>query len=202
MQAMVVSVSLALVGCSSMEVARTPATAEIPKHQYRVYVHTGDGTMDQIVWNQASMQLGKVLNVVDAAGSGQAGAVEITFTSTSQNAFIGSSSATATTYSSGQGWYSGTATRYGNTTTLNGQIQTAGTSTTYATGTSTVMPLTWQNSTMFVTVKAPDGSRLWQTQYHYKGGWELSGWSVNTADEAANLCLKRISRKLKADLKK
>lgn len=53
---------------------------------------------------------------------------------------------------------------------------------------------------MLLTIKDHDGNRLWSADYSYKGGWEMSGWSVNTPDEAARLCLRRIHEKLKTEL--
>ncbi len=49
-----------------------------------------------------------------------------------------------------------------------------------------------QNSTMLAVLRQGDGERLWSGDYSYKGGWELSGWVVNTPEEAARLVAKRL----------
>src|SRR6476660_2595306 len=36
----------------------------------------------------------------------------------------------------------------------------------------------WQNSTMLVIIRTPDRERLWTGEYNYKGGMEMSGFSV------------------------
>lgn len=55
---------------------------------------------------------------------------------------------------------------------------------------------------MIVVLKHGDGGRLWSADYSYKGGWELSGWVVNTPAEAARLVAKRLKDKFLTDLKK
>ena len=57
----------------------------------------------------------------------------------------------------------------------------------------------WQNSTMLLIIKSKDGERLWTAEYNYKGGMELSGFSVNSPAEAAKLVTKRISEKFASD---
>ena len=37
---------------------------------------------------------------------------------------------------------------------------------------------TWQNSTMLMVIKDSKGKRLWTGEYNYKGGVEMSGFSV------------------------
>jgi hypothetical protein len=52
---------------------------------------------------------------------------------------------------------------------------------------------------MIVVLKKNDGTRIWTGDYNYRGGWELSGWVVNTPDEAARLVIRRLKKKLKSD---
>jgi len=54
---------------------------------------------------------------------------------------------------------------------------------------------------MLIVLKKNDGERIWTADYKYKGGWEFSGWSVNTPDEAARLVIKRLKNKLTKDFK-
>jgi len=60
--------------------------------------------------------------------------------------------------------------------------------------------LSWQNSTMVIVLKDAGGARLWTADYEYKGGSDISGFWVNTADEAAKLCVKRLKARMKRDL--
>lgn len=176
-------------GCSTMEVSQDRSSAsDIRRYRYQLGVRTGNQLMDQMVFEQARLHLGKVIEITEEEPR-DSGAVEITFASSSQSAFVGSSAAFANTTGYVNGWYTGNAASF------------SGSASTVATSVTTGSTLTWQNSTMFVTLKNPEGKRLWTTQYNYKGGWEFSGWVVNTPDEASNLCLKRIAERLSKDLK-
>lgn len=57
----------------------------------------------------------------------------------------------------------------------------------------------WQNSTMLLFIKSKDGERLWTCEYNYKGGLELSSFSVNSPAESAKLVTKRIAEKFASD---
>lgn len=57
----------------------------------------------------------------------------------------------------------------------------------------------WQNSTMLMMIKDSSGNRLWTGEYTYKGGWEMSSFTVNSPVEAAKLVTKRIVNKLVSD---
>jgi len=117
--------------------------------------------------------------------------MEITFASSDQSWFVGTSNTTGSATAYGSGWYSGNGY-------LGGTATVSGSSTTINSGGS----FTWQNSTMLIVIKKEDGERLWTADYSYKGGWELSGWVVNTPDEAARLVIKRLKQKFQEDFKK
>jgi len=53
-----------------------------------------------------------------------------------------------------------------------------------------------------MTLKDRNGDRLWTADYNYKGGWEMSGFAVNTADETARLCVRRLKMRMASDLSK
>jgi len=55
---------------------------------------------------------------------------------------------------------------------------------------------------MLIVLKKSGGERIWTADYKYKGGWEMSGFSVNTPDEAARLLIKRLRNKFRNDFKK
>ncbi len=143
--------------------------------------------MDHVTFEQAFLQLGRVIRLSEKPEEAT-GYCEITFASSGESAFIGSTQGYAQSASYANGWYSGDT------------VHVTGNATTQWSSTTTAAPLTWQNSTMMVVLKDPEGHRLWTADYNYKGGWELSGWSVNTAQEAAKLCIKRVTARLKSEL--
>ena len=57
----------------------------------------------------------------------------------------------------------------------------------------------WQNSTMLMIIKSSTGKRLWTGEYNYKGGMEMSSFTINSPVEAAKLVSKRIVNKLVSD---
>jgi hypothetical protein len=99
-----------------------------------------------------------------------------------------SASAVGSANAQASGWYTG-----------NGYIGQAisGSSAAVTTGST----FEWQNSTMVMVLKHRDGERLWSAYYNYKGGWELSGWVVNTPEEAARLVTRRLKAHFVQDFK-
>jgi len=57
----------------------------------------------------------------------------------------------------------------------------------------------WQNSTMLMVIKNSAGKRLWTGEYNYKGGLEMTSFTVNSPVEAAKLVSERIVKKLVSD---
>jgi hypothetical protein len=174
-----------LSACSTMESA--PVKGEIQKlgtnGPYAVVVKAG--AISPIVYEYAIREFGKKLEVTEGADS--KGRIEITFASTSDSAWVGVATSTSVTNFNGNGWYSG------NIAYANGQVTTAGSS--ISSGSS----LTWQNSTMLVVIRDAEGKRVWTADYVYKGGWELSGFYVNTAEEAARYTLQKVVAQLAKD---
>ena len=177
----------ALVGCSEMETHPTVTSAQPLKEAepFAVMVQTGSDVAP-IVYEYAVEELGKSFRIVE---NGPAkGRIEITFSSSTQSAFFGSSTGYTTGSFNSSGWYSGNRTYY------SGQLSAT------TTGISSGGTFDWQNSTMIVVIRDEAGNRLYSADYKYKGGWELSGFVVNTPAEAAKLCIERIHKKLVADL--
>lgn len=168
-----------------------PLAAErVNNGKYSVLVRSGHPGMDKIIYEIAVMELGQFLEISEREDQiDQNGRVEITFASSSQSAYLASGTTVSSATASATGWYYGNGywggTGYAQSTTTS--LASGGT-------------FTWQNSTMLMTVKDKSGARLWTADYNYKGGWEMSGWSVNTADEAARLCIKRLKKRLQNDL--
>lgn len=145
--------------------------------------------MNKLVWEMAFLQFGDVLPLRDHEPF--TGVMEVTFLSSDQEWFVASSSTVGRATVHGSGWYS----RSGH---VDVTARVTGSSSTVSSG----GVLTWQNSTMFIVLKKNDGERIWTADYNYKGGWELSGWVVNTPDEAARLVIKRLKKKFKNDFTK
>ncbi len=179
-----------LAGCSSVETQKTatPLAAIQSTGRFQLLVRTGNGVMDKLVYEMAYQQFGSLVPLREKEP--YTGAMEITFASSDQSWFVGTSSSVGNATASGSGWYSGNG-YIGGTATISGN------STTVSSGGS----FTWQNSTMFIVLKKADGERLWTADYNYKGGWEMSGWVVNTPDEAARLVIKRLKQKFSEDFK-
>jgi hypothetical protein len=144
--------------------------------------------MDKFVYEVAYQQFGEIIPLREQEP--YTGVMEITFASSDQTWFVGCSSTVGSATAFGSGWYSGTG-YVANTSTVTGS------SSTITSGGN----LIWQNSTMLIILKNKGGQRIWTADYNYKGGLELSGFSVNTPAEAARLVIKRLKNKLKNDFK-
>jgi hypothetical protein len=171
-----------LAGCSTMATSGggAPMAAVLPTERIQLKVRTGNDQMDALVYELAYQQFSNVMPLREEGP--YTGTLEITFASSTQGAFLGSSTDIASVRPTGSGWYTG------------GRAV----STSITTGTF----LEWQNSTMLAVLRGPDGQRQWSADYSYKGGWEMSGWVVNTPEEAARLIVKRLAARFVADTKK
>jgi len=145
--------------------------------------------MDKLVYEMAYQQFGSLLPLKEKEP--YTGVMEITFVSSDQSAFVGASSTVGSATAYGSGWY--TSSGY-----VGGAVTATGSTSTISSG----GVFTWQNSTMLIVLKKSDGERIWTADYNYKGGWEMSGFVVNTSDEAARLVLKRLKEKFESDFKK
>ena len=136
--------------------------------------------MDALVYELAYQQFSGVMPLREKEP--YSGVLEVTFASSTQSGFVGSSASTTSLQPSGGGWYTGG--RAVSTSISSGAF------------------LEWQNSTMLAVLKKTDGERLWSADYSYKGGWELSGFVVNTPEEAARLIVKRLAARFASDAKR
>ena len=185
------SLSLALLavlsGCSSMQSSvGSGGHVRLSEHApFEIQVRTPSAGLSPIVYELAVQEFGKSLDIAEH-GPGK-GVIEVMFSSQGDSAFFGSSTTSTTGRVYGSGWYTGN-TFYG-----------AATSTGVATTVSSGASFTWQNSTMIVVVRDKEGRRLYTADYDYKGGWEISGWVVNTPEEAARLCIERVRKQMAND---
>lgn len=183
--------AVGLSGCSSVETQKTatPLAAIQSTERFQLLVRTGNGVMDKLIYEMAYQQFGGLVPLREKEP--YTGVMEITFASSDQSMFVSTSSTVGNATAYGSGWYSGSGY-------VGGTAAVSGNSTTVGVGGA----FTWQNSTMFIVLKKQDGERLWTADYNYKGGWEMSGWVVNTPDEAARLVIKRLKQKFLDDFKK
>ncbi|WGZ92679.1 MAG: hypothetical protein QJT81_12475 [Candidatus Thiothrix putei] len=168
--------------CSSMETnIKNSSDIKLKKYApYTIQVRTPSSDLSPLIYEFAVQEFSKSLDIAEKEKG--KGTIEVTFSSQGESAFIGTSSTNAQAYSSG--WYTGN-TSY-NSSRITGQANTI------TSGGS----FTWQNSTLFVVVRDSEGHRLYSADYKYKGGWELSGFVVNTPEEAARLCIERVHEQM------
>ncbi|MGH6964606.1 MAG: hypothetical protein ACREE0_08975 [Phenylobacterium sp.] len=173
--------------CSTVETSglAAPVAQSLRQDRIQLRVHTGDEQMDRLVYEMAYQQFADVIPLREREP--YTGYFEVTFASKTAGAYIGSSSTVAQASGTGYAWYTGAA--------VSGFATANGTSSTVSSGSV----LEWQNSTMLAVLKRSDGERLWSADYSYKGGWEMSGWVVNTPEEAARLVTKRLKARFTAD---
>lgn len=185
-----IGLAVCIAGCSSVQTQRknVPLASIQASERFQLMVRTGNAVMDKLVYEMAFQQFGSVLPLREREP--YTGVMEITFASADQSWFVGTSSTVGNATASGSGWYSGNGY-------VGGIATVAGSSATVSSGGA----FTWQNSTMMIILKNSDGERLWTADYNYKGGWELSGWVVNTPEEAARLVIKRLKAKLESDFR-
>jgi len=190
MRALLLGFLLLTAGCSTVETsaALKPVSRLASQDRIQLRVRTGNEQMDRLLYEMAYQQFSDSLPIRE--NEPYTGFLELTFSSTTQNGFMGSQSSNGVAVSSANGWYSGNATGSSAITNLS--------SATFSSGAE----LQWQNSTMLAVLKRADGERLWSADYNYKGGWELSGWVVNTPEEAARLVTKRLKSQYVSDLAK
>lgn len=187
----IISLLFAFAGCSTVETQRTnvPITSINQSERFQLLVRTGNTVMDKLVYEMTYQQFSGLLPLREKEPF--TGVMEVTFASSDQSWFVSTSNTVGSATASGTGWYSGSGY-------VGGTATVSGTSTTVSSGGA----FTWQNSTMFVVLKKADGQRLWTADYNYKGGWELSGWVVNTPDEAARLVVRRLRERFEHDFSK
>ena len=177
--------AMLLSGCSTM--SSTPVsggsvqlTANGP---YAVVVNAGG--LSPIVYEFAVREFGIRLPVTETNDA--KGRIEVTFSTSTDGVIFSTASTTSTSSLNANVWYSR------NSAVASGSAQT------YAVAASTTGALTWQNSSALVVIRDKDGKRLWSADYAYKGGWELSGFYVNTPEEAARFCVKKLREQLERD---
>ena len=188
MRNLVPLLALLLTACSSVQTSGLVQSAPTFDKTERIElrVQTGNPQIDRILYEAAFQQFSDVMPLREREP--YSGTFDLTFTSTTQSAFVGSSSSTSSYNGTVTGWYG--PSNY--SAALNGSSNTA----TVSSGSV----FNWQNSVMTAILRDSDGERLWSATYDYKGGWEMSGYTVNTPAEAAVLVAKRLKKQYVKDL--
>ena len=168
--------------------ATVPQSRILATERFQLMVRTGDCTMDHLLYAMVYQQFSDVLPLREKEP--YTGTFEVTYASAGQRGVVGTSSPISNATAQGSGWYTGS--------TFIGHAVATGSSSTVTTGST----FQWQNSTMLMVLKHGDGDRLWSADYNYKGGWELSGFVVNTPEEAARLVTRRLKDRFAADIKR
>lgn len=174
------SALLATVACTSrMEADQIKdASALLNQQHFRLMVQCEDKRLEPYIYEDAWRVIGAVLPLTE--GDDATGTIEVTFTSDTGNAAVGTGIGLG--HASGGGWYSG------------GHMSSVGI------GLSGAGDITWQNSLMLVVVKGSGEQRLWSARYQHRGNVGFGGGgSRGTA--AARTCLNAIASRLRQELK-
>jgi len=174
--------------CSTMSINKQAANLSsiTADRTYQLRVRSGNLTMDKIIYESASAEFGKYLQIHNKNTFNSL--IEIVFTNASKKSFTGSTAGYTTNVLYGDTWYTGD-----DDSSLKSHNPMA--------GTEIISGGTWtsQSSTMTVAIKDIEGKILWNAQYNYKGAYEASGLYVKTSDEAARISLDRIIKQFEKD---
>ena len=174
---------LASASCSTVETTGAGARlgAQLPSEHFQLEVRSGDGRMDAALYQAAYRQFSRVLPLREAPPF--TGSLEITFASASQSSSqVSATRKAADNNTAKRVWRAGGGAL--------GSVLGAATF------------LEWQDSTMLAVLKHNDGALLWTAAYDYKGGYELSGFVVDTPEKAARLVARRLAARFAADAKR
>jgi hypothetical protein len=161
-------------GCSTVETNGGPSGPVSSHERIQLRVQTDNAELDARVYELAYAQFSAAMPL--RREPPYTATLEITFASTGQSSFAGG---TGTAPHSHGDWYTGD--RVARPPSSRGDL------------------LTWQNSTMFAVLKHVNGDQIWNTTYRYNGGYELSGLTIHTPDQAAGLIVKRLAARYVQD---
>lgn len=183
-----VTLIVAVSSCSTM---RTEKGVEgfsslLSNQPYQVRVRSGHSIMDRIVFESASREFGRhfALSETDS----YRGTIEIIFAGSAGHSFLDSTSDFSTSFVSENAWYIGT-----------GYIGLGESDSAHKAGSTSAITDMSEKTTMYVTIRGPQGQRLWVADYQYKRDPALSGFTTDTEEKVARLCIKRIVEKLADD---
>ena len=165
-------------GCTSrMEADHIKdASALLNQQHFRLMVQCEDKKLEPYLYEDAYRILGAVIPLTE--GTDATGTIEVTFTSDTSNAAVGTGIGLGRT--SGGGWYDGHLSSIG-------------------LGLSGAGNLTWQNSLMMIVVKGNDEQRLWSARYQHRGNLGFGG-AGGRGVAAEKTCLDALASRLKQEL--
>jgi hypothetical protein len=180
----ILSIVISSIACSTMRIRKDAIDlSTITRNKtYQIKVRTGNLAMDKLIYELAYTKFITYLPISEKKPF--TGFIEIVFTSASK----GSAAGYSTNIIYGNAWYTGE-------DSLGSSIDNQPVGTEIAPG----GVFSWQKSDMSLAIKDINGRKLWSADYSYKGGLDISRFSVNTADEAATYCLDIITEKFKTD---
>ena len=176
-------------GCSTMRTEKSADTfpALAANQPYQVRVRSGHSIMDRIIYESASLEFGRYLAISET--DAYKGTIEIIFAGgTWGSTFLDSTSDFSTSSVPGNAWYTG-----------NGYIGLSADDSADASSSASLNADIAEKTTMRVTMKDSHAERLWTADYKYKRDLEMSGFSTDTEEKVARLCIKRIVEKLTDD---
>jgi hypothetical protein len=142
--------------------------------------------MDRIIYESASLEFGRYLAISET--DSYKGTIEIIFAGSWGSTFLDSTSDFSTSSVPGNAWYIG-----------NGYIGLSGGDSADESSSASLNADIAEKTTMRVIMKDSHAERLWTADYKYKRDLEMSGFSTDTEEKVARLCIKRIVEKLTDD---
>ena len=175
-------------GCSTMRTEKSADTFPTlaANQPYQIRVRSGHPIMDRIIFESASLEFGRYLAISEA--DSYKGTLEIIFAGSWGSTFLDSTSDFSTSSVPGNAWYTG-----------NDYIGLSGGDSEDESSSASANADIAEKTTMRVTMKDSHAERLWTADYKYKRDLELSGFSTDTEEKVARLCIKRIVEKLTDD---
>jgi hypothetical protein len=182
------AVLLNIIGCSTISTNKRAAnlSALTANKTYQLRVRSGNLALDKIIYDYTSTRLGEYLRI--ACRQNCDNYIEIVFTSTLKDGVSGSSAGYATNMIYGSSWYTGDDAPWLNRYYPGSEMEIAGGGI-----------FSRQNSTIIATIRDMQDGILWKTHFTYKGGTDLSGLYVKTADEAARVSLDTVIERFEKD---
>jgi len=182
------TISSGLAGCSTISATKQSInlSAITTNKTYQLRVRSGNIALDRIIYDYASMKFGEYLQITEAEPFNNH--IEIVFMSTLKEGFSGSSAGYTTNMVYGNLWFTGDDTPWSDNY--------------YPASGTEIAPgraFSRQNSAMTVIIKDINGQKFWKAIFNYRGGFELSGTYVKTADEAARISLDRVIKQFEKD---
>jgi len=185
---LLVAMMIFFAGCSTSHTYKVHGNLnELTEREgYQLKVKSGNYSIDKAIYAAANKYFGQRIPIKKNGPFG--GIINITFSAGKQT-YIGVQPGFETNQNVRECWYSGNG--------YEGNDKDCKLATEVVSGSL----LTWQNALMVIMIKDMDNNVFWSADYTYRGGYELSGFVVNSADKAAELSIKRLAGTFDIDFK-